>query len=251
MFLSSLARFAVGLPFVAGVCLVWFATLILLLPWRRARIRVCNYFSHIVGGGAIKLSGNPITINGRENIPSEPVIYVSNHTSMIDVFIGMWLTPVGTVAVAKKEIIYYPFIGQVYWLSGSLRIDRKNRQRAIDSLNAMANYTHQNKLSIFMWPEGTRSQTGRLGLFKKGVVHLALHTKLPIVPVVVHGAHRALEKGSLKLTRAPIRIDYLPPVPTEDWKLETLGDHLDELRQVFLQNLPEEQRDEPNSSTTS
>jgi len=93
-----------------------------------------------------------------------------------------------------------------------------------------------------MWPEGTRSRSGRLQPFKKGIVHLALQTKLPIVPVVVAGAHQAWEKNTLRVRSVPIRISALPPVETGEWSVANLEHHLEELHQIFQRALPPDQQ---------
>ena len=83
----------------------------------------------------------------------------------------------------QKTIGIYSFFGQIYWLSGHLLIDRSNRESAIASIKEVTQIVHKNLLSLWIWPEGTRARDGRLTPFKKGFVHLALDTKLPIVPI--------------------------------------------------------------------
>ncbi|XP_075481310.1 1-acyl-sn-glycerol-3-phosphate acyltransferase-like [Primulina tabacum] len=105
--------------------------------------------------------GNPIKIEGAE-YSSEMAIYISNHASPIDIFLVMWLTPTGTIGIAKKEIISYPLIGQLYVLANHLRIDRSNPTAAIESMKEVANAIVKNDLSLIIFPEGTRSKNGRL-----------------------------------------------------------------------------------------
>ncbi|PHU13045.1 1-acyl-sn-glycerol-3-phosphate acyltransferase [Capsicum chinense] len=95
---------------------------IMLISWIRMLICVVMW-----------ILGNPITIEGLE-YSEETAIYISNHASLIDIFLIMWLTPTGTVGVAKKEIIWYLFIGQLYVLANHLRIDRSNPAAAIESM---------------------------------------------------------------------------------------------------------------------
>nr|GMC76458.1 1-acyl-sn-glycerol-3-phosphate acyltransferase-like [Ipomoea batatas] len=139
--------------------------------------------------------GNPIKIENAEYC-KERAIYVCNHASPIDIFLIMWLTPTGTVGIAKKEIIFYPLFGQLYVLANHLRINRSNPTAAIESMKKAARAVVDNNLSLIIFPEGTRSQNGRLLPFKKGFVHLALETRLPIVPIIFTGTHLAWRKGS-------------------------------------------------------
>ncbi len=241
--LSSLLRIVVGFVMMAVGVLVFAVVCTVLLPWRGLRIRACNAFGKTVCRSMVWLSGCSLSIRGAEHLQSDrPAIYVSNHTSILDVFLASWLSPFGTVGIAKKEVVYYPFFGQLYLLSGHLRIDRRDRGRAIASMQALADLVGSRGLSIFLWPEGTRSRDGRLLPFKKGVVHLALQTGLPVVPMVVSGAHRAWEPKTMKIRPVPIEVEVLPPISTTDWSGEDMEAHLETLTEAFSKVLPENQK---------
>jgi lysophosphatidate acyltransferase len=239
-------RLLVGFVLWSVYTAIWAVLLILLLPSRVLRIKAINHFGHLAGGTSMWLSGCPITIDGAENFDvNRPALYISNHTSVVDLFIGMWISPVGTVGVAKKQVVWYPLIGQLYLLSGHLRIDRGNTTQAKESLREMGEIVRKNRLSIWMWPEGTRSRDGRLLPFKKGIVHLALQTGLPIVPVVVTGAQHAWTNGSLAVRRVPIGIRAYPAIDTTGWTADNVDAYVEQLHQVFADALPPEQRPLP------
>ena len=236
-------RLIVGFVFVGFVLLVTMVLLIPLLPWRQARIRLTNHVGTILGGGIMRISGCPVEIVGREKVhPDQPVIYAANHTSIYDAFTSIWLSPLGTVGVAKREIIYYPFYGLAWMLAGHLRIDRARTERGKASMRRMGAFVRDNGLHIYMYPEGTRSTDGRLLPLKKGIVHLALQTGLPIMPVITTGAHLAWDKGTLKLRRTPIRIEFLDPIPTEDWEPDDLDAHIETIQKAMVGALPPEQQ---------
>lgn len=237
-------KIIVGLLVLSTGAAVFGLICVLLLPFRIARIKACNYFGHTVGRAMVWVSGSRLTWVGAENLdPNRPAIYVSNHTSALDVFLGMWLSPVGTVGIAKKEVIYYPFLGQLYYLSGHLRIDRSSPRTAVVSMRELAEYVQSKQLSIYIWPEGTRSKSGRLQRpWKKGVGHLALQTGLPIVPVIVKGAHKAWKKGKLEIVGVDVEVEILPAIDTSDWTKRTLTERLAEIEQAFEDALPEDQK---------
>ena len=116
-------------------------------------------------------------------------------------------------------------------------IDRSNRERAIATMDGVARFMTQNGLSLWLWPEGTRSKDGSLQAFKKGFVHAALATKLPIVPVVVYGAAKIFPRGKLKFNPGPLHIEVLDAIPTEDWTIDSIDDHVEMVREIFVTKL--------------
>jgi 1-acyl-sn-glycerol-3-phosphate acyltransferase len=224
--------------------------MLVLLPSRKARIIVTCHLGTVIGRTLMWISGATVTVEGREHFDGRtPAICIGNHTSITDAFTSIWLVPPGTVGVAKREILRYPFYGQIWLLSGHLVIDRTNTAKAKESMKEMAAFVREKGLSILLWPEGTRSRDGRLLPFKKGFVHLALDTGLPIVPMVISGAHEVWDRGSLRIREVPIHIKFLPPIDTSSWTLETVDDHTNEVWELIRDALPSEQRPLPNGHT--
>lgn len=241
--MTSLLRIGIGVTFMAAATILHAVVLLVLLPSRNLRIRSCNLWGWFVGRVCMALSGSTVRVVGAEHLDGErPCIYVSNHTSALDIFLGIWQAPVGTVGVAKKEVVWYPFFGQLYALSGHLRLDRGHHGRALAAMADLADVVSRHHLSIWMWPEGTRSRDGVLRPFKKGVYHLALATDLPVVPVIVAGAHRAWRKGSTQLDAVPITVTVLPAIDTTAWRGRDAGAVVDELHALFVEHLPADQR---------
>ena len=237
---------ALGLIYLGIVFPASMALMVPMLPWRLARIRFTNTLGTIAGAGTMKISGCPLEIVGHEKLSADkPYIYAANHTSVYDAFTSIWLSPPWTVGVAKREIVYYPFYGLAWLLSGHLRIDRVNTDRGKASLRRLAEFVRRNGLHIYMFPEGTRSSDGRLRRFKKGVIHLAIQTRLPIMPVVTTGAQRAWGKGTLLIKRTPIKVEFLDPIPTDDWSEDRIDEHVETIRSAMLAALPPEQQPLP------
>lgn len=239
-------KLIVGMTFLIVLFVPVLPTLLFLLPWRKARIYFTNYLGTVVGWTLMWISGSTVTVEGREHFNgTQPAICVGNHTSIVDAFTSVWLSPRGTVGVAKKSILNYPIYGQIWYLSGHLVIDRSNPKSAIESLNKLGEFVRTKGLQVLLWPEGTRSRDGRLLPFKKGFVHLAIATGLPVVPMVTTGAHEVWDKGSLKIKEVPIHIKFLPPIDTSEWKTETVSDHALEVWNIIHDSLPPEQRPLP------
>ena len=245
----DLLRLVTGVSFVLATSGFLMVLLVCFLPWRKARITICNGYGHFISPVILFLIRARIRFEGREILnQAKPAIYVSNHTSMTDIFIGMWMLPFGGVGIAKKSVGNIPLYGWAYRLSGHLLIDRGNRERAIAGMKALAETVRRYRLSIWMWPEGTRSRDGRFKPLKKGIAHLAIATGLPIVPVMVHGAHKNwILKTAFDFNETDVLIKVLPPLQTRSWKTDTLEEHLEELHAYMLTGLPEDQHMLPAS----
>ncbi|MBM4361566.1 MAG: 1-acyl-sn-glycerol-3-phosphate acyltransferase [Deltaproteobacteria bacterium] len=239
--MSSLLRLLAGLACIGVLVLAMMPVLLLLLPFRVARIRVTNFFGSLIGRSVMACSGCTVTVSGTEHVSADrPAIYAANHTSILDAFTTIWLTPSGTVGVAKREVLYYPFYGQAWWLAGHVFLDRARTERAKAALRETARFLRENALHLCILPEGTRSESGQLLPFKKGIVHLALETRLPIVPMVTTGLAGVWRKGSLSIRPAAVHVRFLPPLSTEAWTEETVDAHVAELRGAFVRALPPE-----------
>jgi 1-acyl-sn-glycerol-3-phosphate acyltransferase len=218
----------------------------LLLPWRCKRIQVGNLFGHTAGPILVRLAGaRPVCETYQRLAEQGPAIYVSNHVSVLDLMVGMWLTPMGGCGTAKKEIARVPFFGWLYRLSGHLLLDRGDRDRAIATLDEASRFVRSNGLSIWIWPEGTRSRDGRLSTFKKGFVHLAIATGLPVVPVVVYNAHHRWPADTFALYPGNLHIEVLEKIDSTVWRAETAGEHAQQVHDVFAAALGPEQRPLP------
>ena len=87
---------------------------------------------------------------------------------------------------AKKQLKKTPFLGWFMALSGTVFIDRSNRTTAMKAFEGAAEEMREKRQSVFIFPEGTRSNAEEPMLlpFKKGAFHLAIQAKVPIVPIV-------------------------------------------------------------------
>ncbi|MBK9000603.1 MAG: 1-acyl-sn-glycerol-3-phosphate acyltransferase [Myxococcales bacterium] len=240
---QSLLRVGLGLVSVGLLVAAMTPLLLVLLPWRVGRIYVTNAFGTAIGRTVLWWTGCRVSVEGLENVSAaRPAIYACNHTSILDAFTTIWLTPRGTVGVAKKEVFFYPFYGQAWWLAGHVFVDRQRTERAKAALGRTARFIREHGLHLCILPEGTRSDSGRLLPFKKGIVHMALETRLPVVPMVTIGLQNVWKRSSLLLQPAEVKIVFLPPISTADWSEERIDEHIEALRAPFLKTLPEHQQ---------
>ena len=236
--IKSLTRFGLCFVTISVGSILLILVLLLLIPWRATRIRVANRWGHGIGPIILWIAGIKANLPSREELDKDmPAIYVSNHSSELDPILALKLCPIGGCGISKKQIVRVPFFGQAYLLSGHLLIDRSSRKKAIASMQEIAALVKKHKLSIWIWPEGTRSADGKLLPFKKGFAHLALETKLPIVPIVNHGADKCFPARTIRLQPGTVDVEILPTVDTQHWQRDTIDDHIAEVREMYVKAL--------------
>lgn len=159
-----------------------------------------------------KILGVTFSVTGEENILRDrAAIYVSNHQSYPDpVFI---FKPMGFIfpVLCKKEVQKIPLVSAWLKVFDCVFIDREDARSSVASLKEAAELVNSGK-SMMIFPEGTRSYSNELGEFKSGAFKIAEKTRAPIVPVRLHNACDVMRRGSGKLCKADIRIDFLEPI---------------------------------------
>jgi 1-acyl-sn-glycerol-3-phosphate acyltransferase len=141
-------------------------------------------------------------------------VYVGNHQNTYDLATISHSALPGVVTVGKKSLKWIPIFGLIYWLSGNIMIDRKNTGKARGTLNLTAEKMRERNLSVYMFPEGTRSRGRGLLPFKTGAFRLAAVENTPIVPIVCSNTN----DGKIKLNRwnnGTIIIEMLDPIMPE------------------------------------
>lgn len=244
--LLSLVRQGVAFGLLSFATTVLMLVVLPILPWRRARIRAGNVFGKVIGPLVLRIVGIRLSVEHRERIAlGRPAIYVPNHSSMADPWVSMWLCPLDGCGVAKREIVFIPFFGLAYFLVGHLLIHRENRARAVDAMARLGVLVRRLRLSVWVWPEGAMSRDGRLLPFKRGFVHLAIATGLPVVPVVFHDAHLRWPAATASVFPGLLRIEVLDAIDTTGWTAARATEHAADVRALFGRHLAEHQRPLP------
>jgi len=162
----------------------------------------------------IATGGAKVVVTGQENVdPNRPTIYVSNHQSSLDIPIHFVTVPVNFRYVAKHQLKYVPFVGWYLWYAGHIFVNRGRRDKAIASLDAAAQKI-RNGTSVFLYPEGTRSDDGSVLPFKKGPFALALKSRAPVVPITIEGSGSVMPKNSWNIKPGPVYVKIGKPIDT-------------------------------------
>lgn len=125
--------------------------------------------------------------------------------------------------VAKKEIFYvWPF-GLAAWLAGLIFIDRVRSEKARNTLNSVNRVIKKDKVKVWVFPEGTRRNTGEIHEFKKGAFHMAIDAQIPVLPIVFSSYSTFLNDKMRILNSGQVIITTLPPIPTEGLTKDDVG----------------------------
>jgi 1-acyl-sn-glycerol-3-phosphate acyltransferase len=183
-----------------------------------------------------KLTFISYEIIDRANIKKgKAYIYVSNHTSYLDVP-GVRLAIRGQFRpLAKKELLKIPVFG---WIVKAVTVvvDRSSQQSRKESLDRIKALIKQG-ISILIFAEGTQNRTkDLLQPFYDGAFRLAINTQEPILPLVVIGAGKLMAPGKLSIRPGKIKVVCLPEVSVEG----LLHEDLQELKQKVFNMMEEE-----------
>jgi putative phosphoserine phosphatase / 1-acylglycerol-3-phosphate O-acyltransferase len=115
-------------------------------------------------------------------------------------------------------------------------IDRDDPVAAVETMHTVEERA-KNGLSIVIAPEGTRVDPTEVGPFKKGPFRIAMAVGIPIVPIVIRNAEIVASRNSTVINPGTVDVAVFPPISVHDWTVETLPEHIAEVRQLYLDTL--------------
>ncbi|MGI9644365.1 MAG: lysophospholipid acyltransferase family protein, partial [Ilumatobacteraceae bacterium] len=171
-----------------------------------------------------------------------PYVVVSNHESFVDILLISHL-PTEMKWMSKIEIMRIPLVGWMMKWAKDIPLDRSSATSGAIALAAARDRLDEH-VSVMIFPEGTRSNSGELRKFKAGAGNLAIEAQVPVLPLAVYGTRDALRKNDWRLGNARAEVRVLDPVPTDglttadmpalrDQVRDTIVAARDELRQEF------------------
>jgi len=157
-------------------------------------------------------------VTGKEKIDhGQTYLIVSNHQSGADILVLLSLR-LHFKWVSKRSLFFFPFIGWNMAMNRYIAL-RRGKKTSMHRMMEKSEEALRKGNSMMIFPEGTRSPDGCLQPFKTGAFHLALNTRLPILPIVIDGTSRAIRKGGFLISRNHgIRVRILDPVRYETFK---------------------------------
>ncbi len=207
-----------------------------------------NFSVSVFADTASALIGLNLRIEGEQHLWSHrPAVFIFNHQSNVDLVVMARLMRRDITGVGKQELRELPIVGRVLEASGVVLIDRSNTAAAIEALSPLVDAMRIEGKSVCLSPEGTRAVTPKLAQFKKGAFHLAMQAGVPVVPVVIHNSGDVQPKGDFLYHPGTVKVEVLPPIDTGDWSVETINEHVAEVRGLYLKTLGQEKTAKPEA----
>jgi 1-acyl-sn-glycerol-3-phosphate acyltransferase len=218
---------------------IWLVT----APFDRGRYRAGRAFRQLaVAHVAMNRLWNFETEGRPPDDPRRPYIVVSNHESYADIFLVSHF-PWEMKWLSKHTIFQIPVMGWMMRMALDVPVKRGKRESAVNAL-AECRDRLKRRVSVMIFPEGSRSRTDELLPFKDGAFHLAITSQTPILPIAIAGTRDCMAKGSFAFRRAHARARVLAPIPTTGLTLAdltTLRERtraaIDEARRVMQREL--------------
>lgn len=220
---------------LALVCISCVSCIVCLLrPFHRNNV----YLTAKYLGKVTKIFGLEVEVRVPDSVKTmSPVVYICNHQNSYDIFTVANAVLPNTVSVGKKSLKWIPFFGQMYWLTGNILIDRKNTSKAINTIALTAKKIKEKQLSVWLFPEGTRSNGRGLLPFKTGAFRTAIQADVPVVPICASNIH-----GSINLNRwnnGKMIIEMLEPVDLSDVGKDNIRSVVNEVRDNMATKIAE------------
>jgi len=230
--LSLWSWFALGVIVIVWtpiVFLVWIAT----TPFDKGRYatgytfrRLCVLHQWLNPLWKFKTSGQ-LPANKRN-----PYVMVSNHESFVDMLLLSHLK-MEMKYLAKESFLRIPLVGWMMKMSGDVSVLRGDRSSGAAALIVCEKWLKR-KMSVMIFPEGTRSFDGEMRGFKDGAFILAIRTQTPMLPVVVHGTRSALRKSDWRMGDAKAEVRVLEIIETTGMTLNDVPALRERVRDAMI-----------------
>ncbi len=233
--LSAWSWFVLGIIviiWVPTVFVVWAAT----APFDKGRYwpgfvfrRLCVVHQWLNPLWKFRTSGVEITD------PRRPYVVVSNHESFVDMLLISHL-PWEMKWLSKEQMFKIPLVGWLMRMAGDVRIVRGNKQSIVSAMKGCHDRLDK-KVSVMLFPEGTRTRDGSLGEFKDGAFRLAIEHQCPLLPLVVNGTREALQADSWRMNVTNAEVRVLEPIDTTGMTKDDVPALRDRVRTLIADEL--------------
>ena len=176
------------------------------------------------------ISGARLTVKGVENLNQRGVaVYAANHTSYMDTPVVFGSLPFQFRILAKRELWSMPFIGWYLNRSGQIAVDSDSARATLSSLSAGVKAL-KSGMSLFIFPEGSRTPDGEMKPFLAGAAYLAIRAQVPVVPIALSGAYDLLPIHASHFFPCAVTLQAGEPISTVGMSVRQTDELTDRIR---------------------
>jgi 1-acyl-sn-glycerol-3-phosphate acyltransferase len=222
----------------AGALVITVASLVVLGAGIPTLFRARRLYSAIAGTAArvvLAIYGVQMRVQGQLPFPRTQTVYISNHTSTLDLFVLVALGLPNCRFFLSGFLRKFVPLGVIAWAMGTFFTvpqDRPEERRRIFTCAAAT--LRRTGESVYLSPEGGRITTGEIGYFNKGAFHMATDLRVPIVPMYVH-IPKAVDPGlGYAARRGTVTVHVLPQIDTGTWTEDDVMTNKERVRETFV-----------------
>ena len=182
----------------------------------------------------------PVRVEGRKHLAKhQSYVFVANHQGPFDIFLVSGFLGRNFKWMMKKALRHLFLIGKACESAGHIFVD-KSGPRAIQQTYRQGREVLRHGTSLVVFPEGARTFTGHMGVFRRGAFQLADELQLTVVPVTIDGSFDVLsrQQGFNFLTWHPLRMVVHAPIPPIEKSPENVRMTMEKSYQAIMQDLP-------------
>jgi len=178
----------------------------------------------------------PVKVIGKEKLDKkQSYIFISNHQGAYDIFLIYGYIGQPIKWVMKQSLRKIPFVGIACEAAGFIFVDSSSPQAAAKTIR-LAEEKLKKGASIAIFPEGSRTRTGKMGPFKKGAYQMALDLNLPIVPITLNGSYNVMSINSYRIHPSTMEMIIHDPIPMDEVRPENLREVAVKVRELVEQS---------------
>jgi len=232
------ARLRLGAQVCAAMCAMSVGAVVMLLAAILTGFRLRWFYSERIatplGRIVLAIFGVRFVVKSDAARPRGQVVYISNHTSTIDMFVLIALGLPNTrffLSGYLRKLVPLGIIGYLIGIFWTVLQDRPEERRRIFA--RAARILKRTRESVYLSPEGERITTGRIGHFNKGAFHLATDLQAPIVPMFLW-IPRVMDPGKGLAARAgTVEVHFGEAIDTSTWRVEDIERNRDHVRALY------------------
>lgn len=182
----------------------------------------------------------PVEVHGHENVDKKTsYVFVANHQGAFDIFLIYGFIGRNFKWMMKKSLRKIFLVGKACESARHIFVDKSGPKKIQETYNNAREILKEGT-SLVVFPEGSRTFTGHMGVFKKGAFQLADELQLPVVPVTIDGSFDILPRmnGFSFIRWHKLVMTIHKPIPPKSKGPENIKETMEEAYKVVMSGLP-------------